>query len=226
MSPQPKKKSDLGKDWMTRTRKSREMMAPPEHHLIVTEGIKTEPYYFSAMKDTINTKYPGRVVLQVEGLGENTIALFERAKEIIRGVPYGFAHVWLVYDKDDFPAERFDQVDQLCHDACGCEGPEFHATWSNQCIEYWFLLHFCFMDADITREKYCTKLSEFMIRVGLGPYDKTSNRIFILLKSRLNVAIKNAEKIRSTYNESSTPSEMAPCTMMYQMMELFRHYLL
>ena len=49
MSLKPLKKSDLGKDWMTKRRDAKKSIQP-EYHLIVTEGIKTEPNYFNAIK--------------------------------------------------------------------------------------------------------------------------------------------------------------------------------
>ena len=45
MSNKPAKKSDSGKAWM-RQRRDRAIRIAPEYHLIVSEGIKTEPQYF------------------------------------------------------------------------------------------------------------------------------------------------------------------------------------
>lgn len=72
MSLKPPKKSDLGKDWMKR-RQDRVIQIQPEYHLIVTEGTKTEPQYFQAIKDTINQKYRGRIQLDISGEGDNTV---------------------------------------------------------------------------------------------------------------------------------------------------------
>ena len=58
MSLKPLKKSDLEKDWM-KTRRDKAIRIQPEYHLIVTEGTKTEPQYFQAVRDIINRQYRG-----------------------------------------------------------------------------------------------------------------------------------------------------------------------
>ena len=55
---------------------------------------------------------------------------------------------------NDFPADHIDSVLQFC-DADSNDETTFHAVWSNQCIELWFLLHFSYMQSDIHREEYC-----------------------------------------------------------------------
>ena len=62
----------------------------------------------------------------------------------------------IVYDTDDFPADHIDSVLQFC-DADSNDETTFHAVWSNQCIELWFLLHFSYMQSDIHREEYWPK---------------------------------------------------------------------
>ena len=108
MSLHPLKKSDLSKSWMQK-RADRPKKIQPEYHLIVTEGTKTEPEYFTAIKNLINQHYSERIHLEICGKGENTITLFESAKQLAENDPNGCKHVWVVYDKDDFPAEHFLQ---------------------------------------------------------------------------------------------------------------------
>ena len=81
MSLKPLKKSDLGKDWVRNDRYVRKVGIQPEYHLIVTEGTDTEPNYFEEIKRIINEKYSDRIVLKVEGKGDNTLNLFEKARE-------------------------------------------------------------------------------------------------------------------------------------------------
>ena len=52
MSLKPVKKSDRGKSWMQPRRDSKRTIQP-EYHLIITEGTKTEPLYFEALKERI-----------------------------------------------------------------------------------------------------------------------------------------------------------------------------
>lgn len=140
MSRKPPKKSDMGKAWM-KPRRDLQQMISPEYHLIVSEGKNTEPLYFQSLKDIVEKRYRDRIHLDISGKGDNTLSLFNRAITDVRLSNNVYKHVWLVYDKDDFPAEHFDQTADLCESHSTNE-TSFHAIWSNQCIELWFLLHF------------------------------------------------------------------------------------
>ena len=86
----------------------------PEYHLIVTEGTKTEPQYFHAVKEIMNRKYRDKIQLIISGTGDNTINLFEKAKDEASKNPNGYAHVWVIYDTDDFPAKHINRTAELC----------------------------------------------------------------------------------------------------------------
>ncbi len=67
MSHQPVHKSDANKMWRhARSGKSRHIA--PEYHLIVTAGTKTEPHYSEGLRNEINSKYPGRIAIKIEGV--------------------------------------------------------------------------------------------------------------------------------------------------------------
>ena len=106
MSLKPLKKSDLNKSWM-KPKPDRGMKIQPEYHLIVSEGTDTEPAYFEAIADIINSEQRKRIQLEVAGEGDNTINLFWKAKQRVLDNANGYRHVWVVYDTDDFPAEHF-----------------------------------------------------------------------------------------------------------------------
>lgn len=92
----------------------------PERFLIVTEGTKTEPFYFEGFRKRINAGYHGEyVTLRVCGVGDNTVSLFERARTIALADPDGFTQVWVVYDKDSFPSRDFNAVEERCASASG-----------------------------------------------------------------------------------------------------------
>lgn len=66
MSLKPPKKSDMGKSWM-KGRQDRVKRIQPEYHLIVTEGTKTEPAYFEAIKNEINRRHPQKSNCKLKG---------------------------------------------------------------------------------------------------------------------------------------------------------------
>ena len=69
MSLKPLKKSDMGKSWM-KPRRDKNILLRPEYHLIVTEGTETEPQYFDAIRNIINSQYSDKIQLDVHGAGE------------------------------------------------------------------------------------------------------------------------------------------------------------
>ena len=92
MSLKPAKKSDQSKSWM-QPRRDRHKMIQPEYHLIVTEGTETEPPYFNAMGAIINRNYPDRINIKVEGKGDNTLSLYNKAKNLAERSANVYRHV-------------------------------------------------------------------------------------------------------------------------------------
>ena len=221
MSLKPPKKSDLKKPWMNKP--DRTIKIRPEYHLIVTEGIGTEPAYFGAIQEIINKEYPEKIQLKVFGIGDNTINLFEKAKRLAKDNPNGYRHVWIVYDTDDFPAENIDRVVQLCAENSTDE-IEYHAIWSNQCIELWFLLHFDFMQSDIHRSEYWPKLTDCLMKIGAGEYAKNRTDMYYILRPYMDTAIANAKSL-DAINYGKAPSKAAPGTKVYELVERLRPYL-
>ena len=170
MSMRPTKKSDLGKHWLqSRGSRQPQIKLQPEYHLIVTEGTKTEPNYCETIRDEINREYKGRINLVIEGTGFNTVSLVQRVQKIVYDSPNSFKHVWVVYDKDDFTSEQFNRAKEICEES-STEDTIYHAIWSNQCIELWFLLHFCYYQSDTHRDEYYPKLTKYLKEIGAGEY--------------------------------------------------------
>ena len=222
MSLKPPKKSDLDKDWM-KSRRDKARHIQPEYHLIVTEGTDTEPAYFGAIRDIINKTYPDRIQLNIFGIGDNTLNLFQKAKQLASSSANGYKHVWIVYDTDDFPAEHINRTAALCVEE-STEETIYHAIWSNQCIELWFLLHFGFMQADIHRSTYWPKLSDFLTSQNLGSYTKNRTDMYQILLPYQDTAIANANKLEKI-NEGKLPSESAPGTMIHKLILKLKPYL-
>lgn len=222
MSLRPPKKSDLGKAWMKRGQVCIKKLQP-EYHLIVTEGTDTEPAYFDAIRSIINRNYKGRIQLDIFGEGDNTISLFRRARDRATNSANIYRHVWIVYDVDDFPSEHVDAVVQLCNESSN-EETEYHAIWSNQCIELWFLLHFSYMHSDIHRTEYWPKLTEWFESIGVGTYQKNRQDVYEILRPYMEHAIRNAKKL-DALNSGRMPSQAAPGTKVYELVEKLKPYL-
>lgn len=222
MSLKPPKKSDESRPWMTK-RVDRVRKIRPEYHLIITEGEKTEPLYFDRIKEIINQQYKERIQLEVEGTGENTIHLFNTAKKHVKNAPNGISHVWVVYDTDDFKAEDINLVQTKCEEESS-EDCTYHAIWSNQCVELWYLLHFGYYHSDINRRAYFPKLSEHLQKIGAGQYKKNRKDMYDVLRPKLEDAIKNAKSL-DTENSGKTPASSAPGTKVFELIEILKPYL-
>ena len=225
MSLKPDKKSDKGKRWMSPRKDGTRKIKIP-YHLVVTEGTKTEPNYFFGLKNAVNGKDGlEKVHLEISGEGMNTVSLMARAKQLARSAGNPYQHIWIVYDKDDFPAENFNSVVDLCRTATEESGEtEYHAIWSNQCVELWFLLHFSYFHSDISRDEYYPKLTQHLEKISCGGYRKNRDDIFTVLLPKLPDAIKNAEKLECD-NIGKSPALSAPGTQLHTMMKEFLPYL-
>ena len=102
--------------------------------LIISEGVNTEVSYFRQFEQpTIRVK--------AVGTGFNTLSLVRRAEQIrdeeaAKGRHYD--QVWCVFDRDDFPAQDFNEAVRLAEQLFG----PGRVAYSNQAFEYWLLLHF------------------------------------------------------------------------------------
>ena len=69
MSLKPPKHSEM--KWPDK-RESKKRKISLDYNLIVTEGTKTEPQYFEALKENINRNERNRIQLEIIGSGKNT----------------------------------------------------------------------------------------------------------------------------------------------------------
>jgi hypothetical protein len=180
--------------------------------LILCEGEKTEPNYFS--------KFPVDITLvriDVEGDGANTLRLVEDA--IRRGNEAASKHqqynqIWCVFDRDSFPAKNFNQAFKVA------EKNKIRIAYSNQCIELWFLLHYHFFDSAIDRKDYIVKLSEAMGQ----KYEKNDDKMYALLKNKQSTAIKNARNLSNRYLLCN-PEKDNPSTNVQDLVEALNKFI-
>ena len=175
-----------------------------ETFLIVCEGAKTEPNYFRRFR--VPTK-----VIRVEGLGDNTISLVRRTISLRDLARDDYDQVWVVFDRDSFPKERFNNAIQLAHQ----EGVQ--VAYSNEAFELWYLLHFHYYDSGISRQQYAAMLSGM-----LGyPYKKNSETIHEELLSKQDAAIRNARRLLDQYTPPK-PSDNNPSTTVHLLVQALR----
>lgn len=103
---------------------------------------------------------------------------------------------------------------------------QYHTAWSNECIEIWFLLHFAYYTANNHRAEYITFLNDKFKELGIGKYQKNMRDIFKILLEHGNpkLAIRYAKRIIKD-GEGKTPTEIAPGTKVYELVEELAKYL-
>ena len=197
-------------------------------YYIFCEGEKTEPLYFEAMKQVIrfNPIYKNVVFIEALGLGTETLRIINAAESYVKDNKIKDAHIWCVYDKDSFPDDDFNAVSIKANTLNESQKEnKYHVAWSNQCIEYWFILHFALYSSDNDRKDYISFLNREFKKKGIGKYKKNSKDIFEILNKYGNpkLAIKYAERRLVDCSEHSD-AESAPATKVHLLVRELAHF--
>ena len=198
-------------------------------YYIFCEGQQTEPQYFAGFKRLIeeNPIYKGMVLIEIEPCQAETMRVISKAEEYVRKNKIEKGQIWCVYDKDSFPAEHFNGVEERANSLNKDKlDLQYHVAWSNECIEFWFLLHFAYYTSNNHRTEYISFLNDKFKKLGIGKYQKNMKDIFEILMEYgdYRLAIRYAKKIMKE-GEGKTPAEIAPGTKVYELVEELLKYL-
>lgn len=188
--------------------------------LIVCEGENTEPSYFKKFKLTT-------AIIKSVGEGNSTVSLVKRAIQLSKEEEYD--KVWCVFDKDDFPAENFNNA------IFKAKGNNFGVAYSNQAFEYWLILHFeDHQGGAMNRNEYAAKLNNYLKDFGVS-YNTESKliteEIFEILlskienkdKTRREIACERAKKVLQQYDNRSPAIEESSTTVHLLIEELEKY---
>lgn len=212
-----------------RKKRRHEFMTPKANSfLIVTEGERTEPFYFKGIQKLIKEKIGGVVdiieapIIEVYGEGCSTGKLIETTDRIIKDAKVLYQNIWVVFDKDDF--SDFNQA------IVAGKRRGYKVAWSNQSFEYWLFLHFQYSDSALHRDEWCAKLDDIFqqYHLGNGKYEKNYTDIYDMVNKfdGVNTAIKHAKRRMAEFSESVVkPSDYDPGTTVYQLVEELIKYL-
>ena len=176
--------------------------------LIVCEGTRTEPAYFSS--------FPvASAVVEVCGEGCNTISLVKRALELRaeRDFTEETDQVWCVFDKDDNSAEQFNTAIVQAREA------GLGVAYSNEAFELWYLLHFAYHDTALHRDRYIEILTDKLGR----KYKKNDKEMYKLLLPKQPLAIRYGKRLYEKL--SSSPANDNPSTTVFMLVEALNEYL-
>jgi hypothetical protein len=203
-------------------RKSKNLETRNERWLFVCEGSQTEPNYIKNLIDHYNKINNKKITYKIVGAGKNTVSLIRSVEDFYIYIDdlrseenLIFGKIFTVFDKDSFKKEQFNNAIFESGKRC------YITLWSNECIELWFLLHFDYLDSNISRTEYFKKLSKAL---G-GNYDKTGN-IFEKLDNDKNIkfAIENAKKLFAEKECITSFADRSPCTTMFLLINEIEDY--
>ena len=161
--------------------------------ILFAEGKNTETSYFKQFNSSL-------VTIETVGTGKSTCKLVNEAIILLQSKYKNkqFNEKWVVFDKDD--NNDFDRAIRLAKQS------GFKVAYSNQAIEYWFILHFNdHQGGAMSRDRYSELINQY-INPDDAMYDETkivSSKFFDIMqandhqtgKSRLQLAVDRADKI-------------------------------
>ena len=211
-------------------KRRQEYLAQKEYrYYIFCEGLQTEPQYFNGFKRYIesNPIYKDMVLIEIEPCGAETLRVIGQAEEYVKKNGIDRGQIWCVYDKDSFPVERFNGVLEKAQSLNLInENVQYHTAWSNECIEFWFLLHFSYYTSNNYRAEYIDYLNKKLSDIGVGKYAKNMENIFDVLMEYGDpkLAIRYAKRIINEH-KGMAPAMIAPGTKVYELAEELAKYL-
>jgi hypothetical protein len=191
-----RKRKPSGRDYPSRRVNIRD---PLPRFLIVCEGEKTEPAYFDGFR------VPS-VTIEIVGLGKDPLTLVEQALD--RRGRGEYDQVWCVFDRDDVPADLFNQALLLA------QRYRIKVAYSNQAFELWYLLHFHYVNTPLSRRDYGDRLSSQLGR----PYQKDDPTLYRELLPVQAEALRNAERLLAQYNPRN-PALDDPSTTVHKLVQ-------
>lgn len=171
---------------------------PKDTILILCEGEKTEPNYFKGF---------GLRNITIEGIGYNTDSLVTRAKNKIND----YDKIWCVFDRDSFSAQNFNRAFQMI-----ANEDKIQIAYSNEAFEVWYLLHYDYINTEMTRLDLIKKLSD---KLKPKKYKKNSTDMYEALLDKQSIAINNAKKLLESYGINHNPENNNPSTTVHLLVE-------
>lgn len=115
-----------------------------------------------------------------------------------------YDQVWCVFDRDDFPGQDFNDA------IAKAARYRIRVAYSNEAFELWYLLHFRYSNAALSRRDYIDRLNALLGH----EYAKNSETMYAELERSMPDALKNAERLLARY-EPANPAKDNPSTTVH-----------
>jgi len=155
--------------------------------------------------------------IEIKGTGRNTTDLVKYTQKFVNYASKVYGQVWVVFDKDDYNDEQFDQAIANC---------DYNACWSNPNFELWLLAHLKKVTKYISKDSVLDELNKEFQKNGLGNYSKNDTNIFerVTKDGKLHTAIENCKHMEEL-NKIGQASERNPMTKVYKIVDGLKEYL-
>lgn len=183
-----------------------------QRFIIICEGKETEPNYFRSFRVKTAQIY-------VKGFGKDPNQLLKEANKLLKKEKQAKRwekgdQVWCVFDRDSWKEEDFNKA------IADAEREGFRLAYSNPKFEFWFLLHYQYIDTAISGEECDKKLSKL-----LGyEYKKNDPEMYEKLFNKKEKAIKNAERLCDEHDHGN-PAKENPSTTVHQLVQELNKYM-
>ena len=199
----------------TGNRKPREQRPPvkvPElgYYLVVTDTEATERCYFQGLHKELPKEIQNKLVIKV--VETRTRTMIDKCLELT-AYDAQYRMPWIVFDRDE--VKDFDKI------IAEARAFDISVGWSNPCFEIWMYSYYGSMPA--IRESWvcCEEFEKIFQRKTGQKYSKSDIGIYEKISRTGNEAkaIQIArQKFEQCLREGKTlPSQMYPCTTVYQL---------
>lgn len=187
---------------------------------IFCEGENTEPEYFKSFPVNTETKVDAiGLARSKSSLVEKTIELLTKDKMLPKMTDFDEdRQLWVVFDYDTKGDANEEQDFNKAVNLAQRKG--IKVAYSNDSFELWFLLHYQYQTAALTRHEYYKFLSD---NLGCnyekeGKAKEFSSSLYYMLLGTQTTAIQNARRL---YAEKSQEvySKQNPCTTVHLLVE-------
>lgn len=171
--------------------------------LIICEG-ETEENYFR----NFDKREWENIIIKIPKTGNtDPLGLVKAANHFDK--KYNPDITWCVFDVEDFDQSIIDKAFKITRS-------NNIVILSNPCFEFWFLIHFNYVDCCLS-----SKGTYELLKKNICDYEKPKN-IFNLIEGKTNQAIKNAKKINKKHLKkvkSINNVNCNPSTQVYKIVE-------
>lgn len=194
------------------TREQRKRSRIPElgYYLIVTDTEGTERCFFKGLHDSLPKEIKDKLVIRV--VETKTREMIDKCLEMT-AYEAQYRLPWIVFDRDQ--VKDFDEIIQEAEDK------GIRVGWSNPCFEIWMFAYFGVMPVYVESWKCCSEFGRIYEERTGQRYAKADDglygRLYQYGDEAKAVKLAEAKKEQCIRDGKATPSEMIPCSTVYEL---------